>query len=612
MNNRLFVSIIASNLALVFSPCAAFADSDTTKIEKIVVSATRTPQALEDTLAPTILIDREDIERSQAIDIADLLRFHAGIDIARNGGPGSVTSIFTRGTESDQTLILVDGIRINEGSLGSGAIQNIDPDLIERIEIVKGPRSVLYGSDAIGGVINIITRRATEAGNNFSANIGYGGLNTKSGSFNLSHYSNNFRAGINVGFSNTDGFSPRTIIDNDRGNENRSVNAYIGFNTGKLDLEFGVWNSETTTGFLDGASFARISPLTALSQDQTNNIFSVKANYQVNENVSSTITLSTGTDDIEQNESTDFTEIDQLGLDWQNDIVVDENQLITVGLALTRQDFQSRFRASLTEQQIDNNAIYVQDNIQLENHDIVLGLRHTDNNGFGEETTWSIDYGFHLTESTQLIANVGTAFRTPGAFDLSSNPSLDPETSRNIEIGIRYSPSRNQSFRASAFKNEIDNLITFDPNRPTTASPFGSSNNIQQATIEGLELGYNFNVNSFNTSIEAIIQNPVNDTTGDVLLRRAKRSVTAQIDYTENKLYLGASILLSSQRNDIGNTENAGYFLLNLLSAYDISPKWTVRARLENALDKQYELANGFNTTDRTFFFELGYTPFKK
>ena len=153
-----FTATIACMLIVVLDARA----SDISPADTIIVTATRTEIPLDQATVPVSVITREDIELSMATDLAELLRFEAGIDIGRNGGPGQATSIFLRGTESNHTLLLIDGVRMNPGTIGGAAIQHISPEVIERVEIVKGARSALFGTDAIGGVINIITRRAGE------------------------------------------------------------------------------------------------------------------------------------------------------------------------------------------------------------------------------------------------------------------------------------------------------------------------------------------------------------------------------------------------------------------------------------------------------------------
>ena len=148
----------------------------------VVVTATRIETPLSEVIAPTLVIDRDTIERSGANDAGELLRFHAGLDMGRNGGPGQPTAVFIRGAESNHTLVLIDGIRINPGTIGLPPLQNIPPDMIERIEIIKGPRSALWGTDAIGGVINVITRRGSRDG--WSTEVGYGDYDTRKASLN--------------------------------------------------------------------------------------------------------------------------------------------------------------------------------------------------------------------------------------------------------------------------------------------------------------------------------------------------------------------------------------------------------------------------------------------
>jgi len=177
--------------------------AETAPGETIIVTATRTEIPLSDAIVPVTVITREDIELSLATDLAELLRFEAGIDIGRNGGPGQSTSIFLRGSESNHTLVLIDGVRINPGTLGGAAIQHIAPEIIERIEIVKGARSALFGTDAIGGVINIITRRAKDAF--VEGGLESGSFDTRSGYVSGGNRSNNGEFGVTLNWQSTDG-----------------------------------------------------------------------------------------------------------------------------------------------------------------------------------------------------------------------------------------------------------------------------------------------------------------------------------------------------------------------------------------------------------------------
>jgi len=607
MNTRLLLALLTSQITLTAASGSAIADEDATLLDTIIVTATRTPQTLSETIAPIIVIDRDDIERSQALDAADLLRFHAGIDIGRNGGPGQVTSIFIRGTESNHTLVLVDGVRINPGTIGGAAIQNIHPDLIERIEIVKGPRSVLYGSNAIGGVVNIITRRNKGSGTQSFAHFSSGSYNTKQGSVGLHHNASAWRLGLDLNLLDSDGFPTRQESTLDRGYNNRSINAYAGTTVNSLDIELSHWLSDSNTEYLDFS-------LSPLDQDQTNSATTLKLGYTGIENFTSTAIVSLVTDDIEQNQSNDFVQTNNVIVDWQNDIAIGNNQLFSAGLWLSRENNESLAFGTTFDEDTDIDAFYVQDQLNFGNHRLVLGARHSDHSDFGGELTWSAEYGIQITPRTRISTSAGTAFRAPDAtdrFGFGGNPELDPERARNIEIGLQHQINNTQSIRIAAFRNEIKNLINFFDPDGFLGPIEGVNVNVDKATINGLELGYQGAHGSWGYGIEAIIQDPRNDDTGRVLARRAKRSLTTQINYTVGKVQLGGDLLLTSRRNDsdFSTEENAGYLLVNTGVSYRLTPEYTVSTKIENLLDSQYQLANNFNTPGRGLYVEFRYSP---
>ena len=250
MRNTILLATASALLSQV--TLAATATEETVQqdnLQQLVVTATRSEQALERTLAPILVIDREEIELSEALDVADLLRFHAGLEIARNGGPGQATSVFVRGTDSNQVLVLVDGIKINPGTIGGAPFQNIRPEMIQRIEVVKGPRSSLYGSDAIGGVINIITRTADDT--QFSAGAGGGRYNSWDASASFS--ASGKRGGVRAMFSrfDTDGFPTRTNSNIERGYDNDTIQLGADTTLGQLGLSTNVWQSTGTSEYLD-------------------------------------------------------------------------------------------------------------------------------------------------------------------------------------------------------------------------------------------------------------------------------------------------------------------------------------------------------------------------
>ncbi len=560
----------------------------------IVVTATRTAQIADQSLAPVVIITRQEIEQSQATDVAELLRFHAGFDIARNGGPGQTTSLFLRGTDSNHTLVMIDGVKINPGSIGGAALQNISPDIIERIEIVKGPRSTLYGSEAIGGVINIITR-STQPGTQSQAHYSTGKYNSRDYLFSLKHKDGDFRAGVSASFYETDGFPTRTASTINRGYDNTTINSYIGTRVGPVDVEASFWDTSGNTEYLDFF-------LTPLDQDYENSVGAGSFKVSPLDRWSTTLKLSHITDKIDQNQSSDFAHTRRDALDWQNDIQLGETQLLTTGILYTREKVSSIIFGSGFNEDTSVKAAYLQDDINIDRHHLLLAARLTDHDSFNRHTSWNIEYGFLWTPATRLTASAGTAFRAPDntdRFGFGGNRDLNPETSRNLELGLRHAFNRHHSANLHLFDNQIDDLIEFN----TLTSRV---ENIGSASIRGLEAGYEFNLRPWNLKISGILQDPQNDETHNRLLRRAKRSLTSTLSYNRARYDLALDLLTTGSRKDFGGQLN-GYSLINATAKIIPYKNWQAGIKVENLLDEHYQLVRTYNTAERSFFLELGY-----
>src|SRR3569833_2369897 len=369
----------------------------------VIVTATRTAQIADQALAPVIVIDRATIERSAAVDVADLLRFHAGIDIGRNGGPGQATSMFIRGTDSNHALVMIDGVKINPGTIGGAALQNISPEMIDHIEIVKGPRSSLYGSEAIGGVVNVITRRGGADGAQGNFAVGAGSYGTRTFSVGTHYGSDQLRVSFDANGFGTDGFPTR--VDSDiANNQNHNNNStYLGDRAGPLDWERGRWQAKGNTEYL---SFF----LSPLEQDFTNSATALTLKAAPRDARTSTLRIGSVVDEVNQNQSSDYSEAHRRQFDWQNDV-------------------------------------------QLDAHHLLLAARHTDHESFGGYTSWDAEYGYQLTASTRVTAAVGTAFRAPDAtdrFGFGGNPALKPETARSAHALRRVRRCARQALALSA------------------------------------------------------------------------------------------------------------------------------------------------------------------
>src|SRR3954469_6805188 len=229
MNQKILASrpafVIAAAITTACGTPAAFAQDE---LQETIVTATRTPVALDAVGAPVIVITRQDIERSLASDVSEILQGQAGLEIARNGGPGQTTSLFTRGTESNHTVVLIDGVRINPGTIGGAALQNIAPESLERIEIVKGPRSSLYGTDAIGGVVQLFTRGAAKDGASAGATFGSDSTQQVFGDAALSA-GEQWKFGLGGSYAESEGMPTFVADDLDRGYRNVTGRAFAEF-----------------------------------------------------------------------------------------------------------------------------------------------------------------------------------------------------------------------------------------------------------------------------------------------------------------------------------------------------------------------------------------------
>ena len=607
MKRRLFFSLcIPATLGFSALAAVSAAEAGTTgeelATEELVVTATRIPLPESEVLASAILIDRDAIELSGASDPGDILRFHAGLDLGRNGGPGQTTAVFIRGANSNQTLVMVDGVRINPGTIGLAALQSINASSIERIEVIKGPRSALWGTDAIGGVINVITRR--EASDRWTAEAGYGAYDTEQASLNGGMSLGSAQLGLGVAWIDSQGFPTRSDDDVDRGFHNLSGTATLRGDVGPADVALSYWRAAGTTDYSDYF-------LAPVDQDFANSTIALRVGVPLRDTLSASFTASHFDDSIDQNQSNDYLRTRRDTIDAQLDWRV-ASQTVSTGAMVTQERASSRSYGDQFKSDTNTVNLYLQDQVAVGPHHALAAVGYTDHETAGDAWTWNLEYGYMIADATLLYGLGGTGYRVPDATDrygYGGNPDLVPERSFNLEAGIRHRFNAAQAVSLAWFRNEIDDLIVWaaDPNDPYA----GQLGNVDQARIDGIEAAWEYAAGPFQARVEAIHQDPRNLTTGERLLRRAENSLTINASRSFGPVDLGVDLLATGERKDFGYPDPvtlSSYVLLNLTARWHATRALTVSARLENALNEQYELADNYNTPDRGLYVTVGYS----
>ncbi len=616
-----------SALSLLLSPLLLQA-ADNTDIPEIIVTANRTANTVDETIAPVTIITRKDIERLQATSITEVLRMVPGVSFTSNGGFGSNAGISLRGTNTDHVLYLIDGVPIHSATSGTTAIQYLPISQVERIEVVRGPRSSLYGSDAIGGVIQIFTNK--DAPHTATASIGYGSDNTSkaTASYSDGNKTSHFGAGLSI--FDTDGYdfygrdSYGTINSADKDDD-----AYKNYSA-SLNMSHKISNDLSISGLLlrsqgrsefDGYSYKKTHT------DFVEQVVSGALEYTVTKDWSSQLKISRS-DDKQKNKlhnlgpsniyfvapKTKFNTKTYV-VNWQNDIAVrDSSDLITLGLDYTEDKIDSS--TDYAEDSRWNNAFYSQYLYYGEVFNTQFSWRYDNNEAFGSHNTWNIGTGFSLNKHIRITTSYGTAFKAPTFNDLywpadaffAGNPDLKPEKSESFDFGVDITAGKTL-WTAHYFDTKVDNLITYVNSFPAVSM----MENVSKASIDGFELTVTTEFFGWQFSANASFINPVDEKTGLMLPRRSKRNLNLSLDNTSGAFSYGASVTASSRRyNKTAEREElSGYGLMNIRAAWQFDKHWSLKAKVDNLFDKDYVLTKqgGYNykQPDRFVFTSIHY-----
>ena len=590
-------------------------------LDEVVVTATRTARTQDQTLAAVTVIDRARIERLQPASLPDLLRGEAGVSVANSGGAGKLSSLSLRGTEADHVLVMVDGVRIGSATAGTAALQDIPVEQIERIEIVRGPFSSLYGSEAIGGVVQIFTRRPQGA---FAphASLSAGSFGTLRASAGLAGTPGDGWYSVTAAHEHTDGIDALrdnpgnpfddAAIDPDRdGYRNDSVSVQGGYRFNQAwDAEARILRAQGRNEY-DG-SFANLSKVVQQAG-------SAKLGFKPSDTVALTLRVGKAWDISDDylddvHASTFETRRSQGSL--QADVGLGEGSLLTLGFDWLRDEVDSDTPFEV-DQRIDRG-VFGQWQGEFGAHAVQLALRRDDDDQFGGETTGSALWGWDLSDTLRLTASYGTAYKAPSFNDLYypgyGNPDLGPETSRSVELGLRGTHDWGR-WGVQAFETRVDDLIAYDATLVDEAHPFGQPNNIDEARIRGVEATGGVDVAGWDVQAALTWLDPRNRSDdfnrGNLLARRARRTARIDVDRSFGAFSVGGSVFAAGERYDdpANGVRMGGYGLVDLRVGYAFHRDWSLQAGVANAGDRDYETAAFYRQPGRAYTLTLRYRP---
>ncbi|MCP3431276.1 TonB-dependent receptor domain-containing protein [Stutzerimonas stutzeri] len=589
-------------LAIALTPGLALAQTssreDALKLSDTLITANRDVQQRSDSSAASTVFTREDIDRLQPSSVSELLNRVPGVQVIQNGGRGTSSSLFIRGTSSAQSLVLVDGQRIGSASAGGSPLEYLNVEQIERIEVLRGPRSAVYGADAIGGVVQIFTRRASGEGLNPRLRLGYGSRNTWERSLGLSGGNESTRFSLSASADDTRGINHtdsrvRPDSDHDAYRNNAfSLNLNHRFNE-RLEGGFSVLDQRGESEFDYGSYGAYPYSDFQLSS------YSGFLSANINERWTSRVELG-------HSENRYIERADDVSLSgpfstyrdsasWLNTLALGSGQSLLLGFDWHMDSLNSD--TQYDEDERWNQALFVQHSWQGEVFSTELGLRHDKNEQFGSENTFNGALTYHLDADNDLILSYAEGFRAPTFNNLywpdfcdpsfgcssSSNPNLKPESSKTYELQWRSQLAEKTLLQASLYRTDIEDAIVF----------VDIPRNVQKARINGFEASLQQELFGWQGSAALSIIDPRDRDSGHTLPRRAKRTLSLDLDRQLGDIGIGATWQAFSRSYDtLANTEELpGYGLLSLRSSWQATPEITLGLKVDNVLDKEYTRA---------------------
>lgn len=610
-------------MGLVLALCSsAGAEEQTANLGEIVVTATRDELPLEQVGSSITVITAKQIEQKQAQTVADVLRTVPGLDVVRTGSQGGTTSVFMRGAKSEHTLVLIDGIEMNDPSSAGGTFNfgHLTVDNIERIEVLRGPQSTLYGSHAIGGVINIITKRG-DGPPRGSVSFEAGSFATTRETVAISGGADQVHFSLAASRLDTDGISSagkRYGNHEKDGDQNSAITTRLGITPTP--------NSEIDMVLKYGRSRNEIDNGGGAGEDDPNHIMRSSELFTRGQGWLSLFDnlweqkLGVSYSDISWHDDNDpdaAHPVDRLRssfqgqtvkLDWQHILNLHKTTTLTMGLETKEEQGSSDYHSVSSfgpydsiwsKQTARTNSVYLQDQINIQDHWFsTIGVRLDDHDRFGSQTTYRFTTAYLIKQSgTKLKGSYGTGFKAPSLYQLYSSygsPNLKPDKSSGWDLGLEQGlPFLKTTFGATWFKNRYSQMIDFDMNTWTYT-------NVAKAHTQGLELTTAVQpLDELSLRFAYTYMETEDDSTGKELVRRPKNKLSLDANYSFLKkahLSLGL-VYVGSRYNDKANSQElGGYTLVNLAGSYDVTKNLQLFGRIDNLLDREYEEVLGYGT----------------
>ena len=571
----------------------------------IIVTATRTAQTVDESLASVTVITRKDLEASQAHSIIEVLQNVVGLNISRNGGVGKATNIFMRGTESDHTLVLVDGVRAASATLGSFSWSSLSPEQIERIEIVRGARTSIYGSDAIGGVIQIFTRKNK-----------HNRIRVSSGSYNTNEVNISLGGGtdwkysLEIGQYLTTGIPITTTSTESRGYDNTHIALVLNgeFNQ-KNKVQLAINNAEGRNKFDPGTG----------DSDYKNQTISAELQQQMSSSWLQTFRIGHALDYSRSYSpyypSTITTNRDTLT--WQSDLTIDNN-LLTLGLDYWN-DKAKKDNSGIIDASIKNKAAFAQYQFEGLSSDWSVAARSDEHSDLGIHNTWNVSWGYNVSEKSRFTASHATSFKSASINDIywpfnsgpcwydatltcitQGNINIKPEFSDSSEIGYRYK-SKDITFTTNIFNTETRDLIDWATTQTGVTEYTTTPTNVSRVSIQGMELQLDTPLGNWNSSFRLTLLDAKNVVTEKQLDRRPQTTTAFILQKQFEKQQLFIELLGFSEHLDASGTiKRPGYALINVAYGYSLSDKAKLKLRIDNLLDEDYVTASSSFAGDYT------------